>query len=140
MKELTVETGVVTYSINGGKCTLSFNPTDSVFVERLFSVFEVLDKKQESYNAEMEKDTSNREKFELARKMDEEMRDLINEALGTDICSALCGEMSMYALADGLPVWANLLFAIIDEINTTSAREMKQTNSRIDKYLKKYHR
>ena len=52
MKELNFETGLVTYSLNGGKCQLSFNPTDSNFVEKLFNAFDTLDKKQEAYKAE----------------------------------------------------------------------------------------
>ena len=47
MKELNFESGLVTYSLNG-QCEVSFNPTDSNFVERLYSAFEDLDKKQES--------------------------------------------------------------------------------------------
>ena len=46
MKELNFDSGLVTYSLNG-KCEVSFNPTDSNFVERLYSAFEDLDKKQE---------------------------------------------------------------------------------------------
>lgn len=48
MKELNFDSGLVAYSLNG-KCEVSFNPTDSNFVERLYSAFEDLDKKQESY-------------------------------------------------------------------------------------------
>ena len=44
MKELNFDSGLVTYSLNG-KCEVSFNPTDSNFVERLYSAFEELDKK-----------------------------------------------------------------------------------------------
>ena len=49
MKELSFDSGLVTYSLNG-KCEVSFNPTDSNFVEKLYSAFEELDKKQEGYN------------------------------------------------------------------------------------------
>lgn len=139
MKDLIINTGVVNYSING-KCEFAFNPTDSVFVEKLFSAFDTLDKKQESYKAEAEKNTNKREIFGVARKMDEEMREIINEVFGFDICAALFGEMNVYAMADGLPVWANLMLAIMDEVDTTFARESKATNPRISKYTKKYHK
>ena len=45
MKELNFETGLVTYSLNG-QCALTFNPTASNFVKRLFDAFEHLDRKQ----------------------------------------------------------------------------------------------
>ena len=47
MAELNFATGVVTFTVNG-KCDISFNPTDSAFVERLFNAFDTLDKKQEA--------------------------------------------------------------------------------------------
>lgn len=139
MKELNFDTGLVTYSING-KCELAFNPTDSTFVEKLFNAFDTLDKKQEAYKAEVEKTANKREVFETARKMDEEMRDIINEVFGFDVCTPLFSTMNVYALADGLPVWSNLMLGIMDEVDTTFARESKLTNPRIQKYTKKYHK
>lgn len=139
MKELNFDTGLVIYSING-KCELAFNPTDSTFVEKLFNAFDTLDKKQEAYKAEVEKTANKREVFETARKMDEEMRDIINEVFGFDVCMPLFGTMNVYALADGLPVWSNLMLGIMDEVDTTFARESKLTNPRIQKYTKKYHK
>lgn len=139
MKELQFGSGLETYSLNG-KFEVSFNPTDSAFVERLFSTFDGLDSKQESYKAEVEKLGDRREIFAVARKRDAEMRDMIDGVLGEGCCAAVFGTMNVYALSDGLPVWANLLLAVIDEIDTTFAREQKATNPRLDKYLKKYHR
>ena len=52
MKELNFETGLVSYNLNG-RCEVSFNPTDSAFVERLFHTFDELDRKQEAYRAEV---------------------------------------------------------------------------------------
>ena len=107
---------------------------------RILQREETLDKKQDAYKAEVEKTANKREVFETARKMDEEMRDIINDVFGFDICTALFGEMNVYALADGLPVWANLMLSIMDEVDTTFARESKATNPRISKYTKKYHK
>lgn len=139
MKELQINTGVESYQING-QFAVTFNPTDSAFVERLFSAFDGLDSKQESYKAEIEKIGDRREIFAVARKRDEEMREMIDSVLGAGCCAAVFGDMNVYAMAEGLPVWANLLLAVIDEIDTTFAREQKATNPRIEKYLKKYHR
>lgn len=139
MKELNIGTGVVTYSLNGA-CEVSFNPTDSVFIEKLFNAFDTLDKRQESYKDEVSKNADKRELFVIARKMDGEMREIINDVFDEDVCSALFGDMNVYALSDGLPVWANLMLTIMDEIDTTFAREQKATNPRISKYTKKYQR
>lgn len=139
MPELKFENGLVTYSLNGA-CEVSFNPTDSAFVERLFNTFDRLDKKQEVYKAEIDKIADKKEIFEIARKRDAEMRAMIDETLGTPVCDALFGSMNVYALADGLPVWCNLMLAVMGEIDTTFAREQKLTNPRIAKYTSKYHK
>ncbi len=139
MKELTFDTGLVTYNINGA-CEVSFNPTDSSFVEKLFNAFDMLDKRQEDYKAEVERTKTNREVFETARKMDSEMRNIINDVFGLEVCSSVFGTMNVYAMADGLPVWANLLLTIMDEIDTSFAKERKATDSRIAKYTKRYHK
>lgn len=137
MGDIRFSTGLVTYSLNG-QCEVSFNPTDSTFVEKLFETFNILDKKQESYRAEIEASEDRMEIFEIARARDAEMREMIDDVFGTPVCEALFGSMNVYALADGLPVWCNLMLAVMDEIDTGFAREQKLTNPRIAKYTAKY--
>lgn len=139
MATLNFETGVNTYSIND-KCEVSFNPTDSAFVEKLFTAFDTLDKRQEAYRAEIDRIADKREIFSIARKRDAEMREIIDATFAQPVCNVLFGEMNVYAMADGLPVWVNLMLAIMDEVDTTFAREQKQTNPRIAKYTAKYHK
>lgn len=139
MKELNFETGLVTYDLNG-KCEVSFNPTDSNFVERLYTAFEELDKKQEGYKAQVDKMADKKEIFEFARERDAEMRTIIDGVFDSPVSDALFGGMNVYAVAGGLPVWCNLMLAVMDEIDTTFAREQKATNPRIAKYTAKYKR
>jgi hypothetical protein len=137
MNALNFETGLVTYSING-TCEVAFNPTDSYFVERLFNAFDSLDKKQDAYRTEVERTANKREIFDLARARDEEMRGIIDDLFGQPVCAEVFGGMNVYAIASGLPVWCNFMLAVIDEIDTTFAREQKATNPRIAKYTEKY--
>lgn len=137
MKELTINTGLQEYRLND-VCTVFFNPTDTAFVEKLFGAFDALDQKQEEYRAEVMRTANKKEIFETARKMDAEMREMVNSVFETDVCSALFGAMNVYSLADGLPVWANLFLAVMDEINDTFTVEQKKANPRISKYTKKY--
>lgn len=138
-KELSATSGLVTYTING-TCKLTFNPTDSLFAKKLFDAFDELDTKQEEYKAKVERTANKREIFDTAREMDKDARHVMENAFGFDICTELYGSMSVYALADGLPVWVNLMLAIMDEIETGYAKEQKMTNQRIKKYSEKYHR
>lgn len=139
MKELKIATGVATYKLNDS-VEVSFNPTDAAFGEKLFNAFDTLDKRQESYKAEVGKAEGKRELFDVVRKLDGEMREIINDVFEFDVCSGLFGELNVYALAEGLPLWANLLFAIMDEMDETVMREKKAMNPRIAKYTKKYHK
>ncbi len=137
MADIRFDTGLVTYSLNGA-CDVMFNPTDTTFVEHLYSVFDALDKKQDEYQAELEKTGGTREVFDIAQKRNAEMRGMIDDILGDGVCDSLFGEMNVYALADGLPVWANLMLAIMDEVDTTFSREQKRTNPRINKYVSRW--
>lgn len=139
MPELRFETGLVTYNLNGA-AEVTFNPTDSAFVERLFNTFDALDRAQEEHKAEVDRIADSREIFDIARKRDAEMRAMIDDALGQPVCDVLFGSMNVYAMADGLPAWCNLMLTLMDEIDTSFAREQKATNPRLQKYLAKYHR
>jgi len=137
MKELSFETGLVSYTLNG-LAQVSFNPTDSAFVEKLFNTFDTLDKKQDEYKAEVERTADSREVFDVARRWDAEMRSMIDETFGQPVCEVLFGGMNVYAMAGGVPAWVNLMLAIIEEIDTSFAREQKATNPRLQKYMSKY--
>lgn len=139
MNTLNFDTGIVSFSVNE-KCELCFNPTDSAFVERLFNAFDTLDKRQEGYRDEIAKMSDKREVFEIARKRDAEMREIIDGVFEEPVCALLFGKMNVYAMASGLPAWCNFLLAVMDEVDTTFAKEQKATNPRIKKYTEKYHK
>lgn len=139
MNELVFDTGLVSFNING-KCEVAFNPTDSEFVKRLFDAFDTLDKKQDAYKAEVEKIADKKQIFEIARQRDKEMREIIDNVFESPVSVAVFGSMNVYALANGLPVWCNLMLAVMDEVDTTFAREQKATDARVKKYTEKYHR
>ncbi|MEI3363858.1 MAG: hypothetical protein V8R75_15720 [Oscillospiraceae bacterium] len=109
-------------------------------MEKLYSAFEELDKKQEGYKAQIEKIADKREIFDFAKERDAEMRGIIDGVFGNAVCDVLFGGMNVYALANGLPVWCNLMLAVMDEIDTSFAREQKATNPKLQKYLNKYQK
>ena len=137
-KQLNIATGLVTYRLNDA-CEIRINPTDTGFVERLFHIFDTLEARQGELEAKV-KAAQQREVFDIARKADAEMRELIDGALGVGVCAALFGDVNCYAYADGFPVWANLLFAIMDECGTSFTEQQKLTNPRLEKYMAKYNR
>ena len=137
MKALNFEVGKVSYSLND-KIEVSFNPTDTEFIEKLYDTFDKLDREQEDYKAKIETLAEPKEIFAFIKEKDKEMRKLIDAIFDASVSDAVFGDMNVYAMAGGLPVWANLLFAIMDEIDGGFAREKKATSPRVEKYLEKY--
>jgi len=138
MPEIRFDTGLVTYDLNG-VCQVTFNPTDSSFVERLLAATDVLDKEQESHDADTENEDS-ASLFTKARERDKTMRAVLDDTFGAPVCDALFGNMNLYAMADGLPVWCNLVLSVMDEVAAASEREMKRMDPRLAKYTSKYKR
>lgn len=138
MQELNISTGLVTFKVNDA-CEVTINPTDVAFVEKLYSVFEELDKKQEEYKNEINA-AEKRDVFRVADRMNTELREMVNGAFEMDICSAVFGNMSVCAMADGLPLWANLLLGFMDVVDDSFISEQKKTSARITKYSSKYHK
>ena len=138
MKELNVAAGQETFRIND-KFEITFCPTDALFVERLFLAFDAVEAKQEEYGNLTQK-AEGKEIFDVAKRINDDIRDIINGAFDCDICSEVFGNVCIMALADGLPLWVNLLLAFIDEVDTSFAREQKRTNPRVAKYTSKYHK
>ena len=137
MLDLNISNGLKEYNING-KCTVLFNPTDPNFVGRIFDTFDQLDKEHDEYSKTIRDETDGAKIFEIAREMDRDMRARIDDVLGEGVCEQVFGTISVYAAADGLPLWANLMLAIIDEMDDSFAREKKASNPRIKKYTEKY--
>ena len=139
MTELNFSTGKRPFNING-VVEVSFNDTDAAFVSEMYDAFSRLDEKQERYRNRVEKTADKAEVFSIMRELDEEIRGVINNLFEKDVCTPLFGKMNLFALADGLPLWANLMLAIMDQIDSGFTREQKATNPRVQKYTAKWQR
>ena len=137
MKELNIDFGIQEYDL-GGKVTVRFNPTDVGFLEKLSDSFSYLDLIQEEVKLSKEEITDEKDIFNLAKNLDKKMREIINALFGQDVCTPLFGEMNLFASAGGLPVWANLMLAIADEVQASMDGELKKREARIRKYTDKY--
>ena len=137
MKELNIDTGLVTYNLNDA-VQVTFNPTDSKFGERLFNIFEELDKKQNEYIENINNKKDSKELFEYSRELDKEMRGYLFTLFDMDIVTPLIGNINVFALAGGLPIWANILTALVDEMDSAVTANNELSKKRVDKYTKKY--
>lgn len=137
--EITVDTGIREFSL-GGKVSVWFNPSDVAFAERIFEAFKTLEDKQNEYTTRLKNIGEDPEIFSFGREVDTEMRERVNSIFGKDVVTPLIGDCNIYALAGGLPIWANLLTAVLDVMDETVQAEAKKSKQRVEKYTKKYHK
>lgn len=128
MRELTFDTGVIEYQVNGGN-VIAFNPADTVFVKKLHSLFEKLGAEQEQQQGDV---------FTVLEQKDAAMRRDIDEVFGAGTCALVFGDKGLYALAGGLPLWANFLLAVLDEVDSSIRQQTEAVSPRVEYYMKKY--
>lgn len=138
MQNLKIETGLVTYNLNDA-VQVTINPTDVAFAEKLYNIFDILDKKQDEYMDNIQRKKDTRELFDYGREMDKEMRGYIFTLFDEDIVTPLIGDISITALAGGMPIWANILMAFVDQMDAAVSQNNDLGKKRIAKYTKKYH-
>lgn len=137
-KALNFDDGRVEYTINDA-VTVRFNPTDAAFTERLYKAFTDLDARQDEFQRKVDEiGEDGAAMFAYAKERDAEMRGIIDGLLGAGVADALFPGMNCYALADGLPVWINLMFAVADEIQAAYTAEQQKTDPRVAGYNEKY--
>lgn len=129
-KTLNFETGLVEYDVNGA-CKIKFNPTDESFTQSLYELFRELEGMQEVF--------AEGEGFEAFRNLDKDMRGKIDALLGDGVSDSLFSGMNCYAIADGLPVWMNLVLAMLYEVCEAYEREFGKTDARVKAHTKKYN-
>lgn len=137
-RTLSFDEGAIEYDING-KATAVFNPSDAEFIKRFHDTVESLDARQDEMEADVDKAGDDpAAMYELLSARDKSMRQSIDGLLGEGVADALFGDMNCYALADGLPVWMNLILAIADEVNDNLDAEQAKADPRLKAYTGKY--
>lgn len=136
MSEIRFDTGVQSFQINDG-VSVEFCPTDSDFAKALFKLFEELEARQHEYAKRTENETDAKKIFELASQFDKEIREKIDAIFGKPICDDVF-KTNVLALGDGLPVWANLMLSVLDQMDTGFDIEKAKTNSRVKQYTDRW--
>lgn len=135
--DLNIGTGLKEYNLNGA-VKVYFNPTDAGFAEKVVNTFTGLEGKQDVYRKELSEAKTPADVFAVAHKWDSDIRSMIDSAFGVPVCQAVFGDMNVYALADGLPVWMNLMFAVMDEISAGFENIGEEIPAKIRAYTDKY--
>ena len=139
MADIKFASGLQEFTLNG-KVEVSFNPTDMTFTEELYNAASALAKRQDELEEAQRAETEPEKIFTLNREADKEMRDIIDGVFGKPICSDLFGATKVFAYSDGLPLWANMIFAVQEMCVSKRADEAQKTDKRLAKYTAKYKR
>ena len=137
MKNISLETGKVEYLL-GGKVSVRFNPTDLNYMQRLYAAFDELGRIQDRFQKAVEKLEEEKEIFALAKETDGKIREVLNALFEKEVCEPLFGSMNLFSYSGGMPVWANLMLAVSDEMNSAMLAEADARDKRIEKYVEKY--
>ena len=140
MRELNFNTGVESFPVNGVPDVLRFNPTDIELLRKIYVSMKDLEAKQKERNSAQSDSDDIIDTLNKAKQLDTEMRGIIDGVFGDGLCNKIFGDESLYASADGLPVWQNFILAVIDLFDEATKREAALSNEKIQKYVKKYHK
>ena len=131
MKNLNFQTTRKTYKVNDN-AEISFDPADIGFANRLFTLMDKLEKRQNEPAPENQEDV-----FVVAEKRDAEMRAEIDAVFDEPVCDKVFGRTNVFSPAGGLPLCVNFLMAIIKEVEE-AAHESTKTSPAAAALLKEF--
>jgi len=131
---LTFDTGAVTYDINNSGRSITFNPTDAAYAEKLRNLVDRLSE------IEKQHESADEDVLTRLRTTDQDMRAEVDAFFGSDFCRDVFGDSRLLALSGGLTLIEQLLYAIIDQMDTSIRDAEGLRKQKLEKYTKKYSR
>lgn len=117
--------------------TVDFNPADNGFAESLYGLTSKLSQIHESRKKEYEDEQDPAARFDISRAEDAEMREAVDSLFGDGFCRDVF-KTRLFALADGMTVVENFMFALLDEMDESITENLAKRDTRIKKYTDKY--
>ena len=137
MKELNFETGLVEMAVNGGR-VIRFNPADMGFLDTLYGLLGKIEAIEAEAKKKQDKTDDLAKLFDRSRARDKRMREAVDSVFGEGFCAEVFPGIRLTALADGLSVLENFVFAIVDEMDESVRDNLAKREGRIAKYTAKY--
>lgn len=116
---------------------VDFNPADQGFAESLYGLISKLSKIHEAKKKEYEAEQDLTNRFEINMAEDTEMRKAVDSLFGDGFCKDVF-KVRLFAMADGMTIVENFLFAILDEMDESITENLSKRDARIRKYTEKY--
>lgn len=137
MKELKFETGLAEMQVNGGRI-IRFNPADIGFMDTLFTLLGKIEAIETETEKKRDKTDDLAKRFDYARASDKRMREAVDAVFGDGFCDEVFSGLRLTALAEGLTVLENFVFAVLDEMDESVRDNLAKREGRIAKYTAKY--
>lgn len=137
MKELNFETGLVEMAVNGGR-VIRFNPADIGFCDLLYNLLGKIEAIDTETRKKQERADDMAKNFDRFRAGDKRMREAVDAVFGEGFCEDVFCGIRLMALANGLTVLENFIFAILDEMDASVHENLAKREGRISKYTAKY--
>lgn len=143
MKPIEINSGILVKPVivsgrDTGR-TVNFNPADQEFAEELYTLVYRIGKIHEQKNRLRKEEPDILKRFEINRAEDVEMRRVVDDVFGEGF-SADVFETRLFAVADGLTVVENFLFALLDEMDETTTAAIASRDAKVKKYTEKYRK
>ena len=138
---LVFDSGIKTLELSDGKghsIEVVFNPYDTLSLGKIMETAEALDAMQTKLRDAAQNTTDWKAFYPVSKEVDADMRKAIDDLYEQPVCETLFPKQSVHALGNGFPVWANLLYAQIDQMDAGLAVEKANAQQRIRKYSEKY--
>ena len=145
MNTLSLDLGIKEYKVTDD-FAVRFNPSDTRFVQRLFDTFEEIEGIHLKAFETLEADASAKDViFNTLNEAEQTIREKIDSIFGVPLCEHIfrdpeLGDLSVFAASDGLYLWTNLFYSLLDEVDGTYIAEQKKTNPRMKAILAKYEK
>lgn len=117
--------------------SVDFNPADQGFTENLYGLVSKLSAIHEETTKRYETEENPAVRFDISRSEDAEMREAVDSIFGEGFCKDVF-KTRLFAIADGLTIVENFLFAILDEMDDSITENLSKRDARIRKYTEKY--
>lgn len=117
--------------------TVDFNPADNGFAESLYGLISKLSQIHEASKKQYEEEADPAARFDINRAEDAQMRETVDSMFGEGFCRDVF-KTRLFALADGMTVVENFMFALLDEMDESITENLAKRDARIKKYTEKY--
>jgi len=139
MEEINFSTGVVEMKVNGVR-VIRFNPSDIGFLETLYNLIGKVDAIEKDTAKKADKADNPAKIFDYSNAAEKRKREAVDAVFGEGFCADVFQELRLIAAADGLTIFEQFIFGVMDQMDDSLQENMAKRKGQIEKYVAKYQK